>query len=369
MLWVDSTAPNYEGKGAVAGRICRDLAERGQQVIGVRIGGPNAGHTVLGRCPADCGDAGAHGAGPRPAHPWRLRQVPVSVVTAPGSWAVIAAGSEVDQRVLEREIVELDSAGYNASGRLAVDRSATILHDGNILEEQALELQASIGSTAKGIGSARAARIWRMASTWGQATGGGWDTAAELRARLYEDDVAVVVEGTQGYGLGLHTENYPRVTSGDCRAVDFLAQAGVSPWQQGVGLRVLVCLRPYPIRVAGNSGPMKDETTWEALGLPAEHTTVTQKVRRVGAWDPELARAAMLANGGPSRGVVWAALTMMDSVDPELAGADGHVPAWSESTAPKCTRDYLHSFGWNAGHLAYVGTGPDTALVNERIYR
>lgn len=367
-----------EGKGAVAGRICSDMASAPGGVVCVRVGGPNAGHTVIGKCPPDCGGLLAHlekdSDGHAVAkHPWRLRQVPVAAVTNPEATLVIAAGSEIDPEVLQDELRLLDSAGYCATDRLMVDRSATLLKPEYIVDEHTDGIQARLGSTAKGIGAARADRIWRTAQTWGDfASDEHADDTSEFLAQMLRDGAAVVVEGTQGYGLGLHTENYPFTTSGDCRAIDFLAQAGVSPWMSRLGqpveLAIVVCLRPYPIRVAGNSGQLKGETDWDTLGLPVEHTTVTQKVRRVGEWDAALARAAIVANGGPRAGVVWVALTMMDSVDPTLTGNDWSQRGWTQRAAPLVVLPFLESIGMGTGHLGYVGTGPDTALVNERMY-
>ncbi len=358
-----------EGKGAVAGRICADMGAQGRNVVCVRVGGPNAGHTVMGLCPEGCED---HGLG---EHPWRLRQVPVAAVTWPKAALVIAAGSEVDETVLLAELDALDSAGYRATQRLVVDRMATLLEPAHIEQEVDRGLNTRIGSTAKGIGAARADRIWRSADLW-ESVGGdpqyAADTAPILAAALRSDS-AVVIEGTQGYGLGLHTDNYPYTTSGDCRAIDFLAQAGISPWMRsgpftGVDLKIVVCLRPYPIRVAGNSGELKGETTWDELGLPEEHTTVTQKVRRVGEWDADLAIAALAANGGPREGVVWVALTMMDSVESVIAGAHGQVPSWRAPNTPKSAHEHMRSLGLTTSHLGYVGTGPDSALVNREMY-
>lgn len=365
-----------EGKGAVTGRICADMAKRSYNVVNVRVGGPNAGHTVIGNCPPDCG--AACGAG---KHPWRLRQVPVAAVADRGATLVIAAGSEVDPDVLAAELRDLDAAGYGATERLKIDRSATVLVARHREEESHSDLRERLGSTAKGIGAARSSRIWREAQTWGEYVKNEgrpeleyldvYDTAASLHHALTTSGHAVVVEGTQGYGLGLHTENYPFVTSGDCRAIDFLAQAGVSPWAMRYpdeDLKVVICMRPYPIRVAGNSGGLLGETTWEALGLPVEHTTVTQKVRRVGEWDPELGRAALAANGGARQGVVWVALTMVDSVEPEIAGNNWGQTGWFQRSAPVSTSPLLESLGLDSRCLGYVGTGPDTAIVNERMY-
>jgi adenylosuccinate synthase len=92
--------------------------------------------------------------------------------------------------------------------------------------------------------------------------------------------------------------------------------AGIDPTRCSVTITNWVVCRVFPIRVAGNSGPMKNERTWEELGLPLERTTVTQKVRRVGDWDLDLVKRAVQANGGHQAKVV---ITMLDQIIPELA--------------------------------------------------
>jgi adenylosuccinate synthase len=315
-----------EGKGAIAGHLARVDEESGFAVYGVRVAGPNAGHTVYGRCPwplvcdnADCRD------NPKSAvafdsqmHPWKLRSIPVAAVTAPNSALIIAAGSEIDPQVLDDETMALNAAGYDVSSRLYVDRSATVITDDHKDQEATRRLTAKIGSTGKGIGAARAERIWRQADLFG----GRVDTGEILRSALRQAGVTVQIEGTQGFGLGLHGEFYPHCTSSDARAIDFLAMAGISPWMSGVrGLDVWVVARTYPIRVAGNSGELQDETSWANLGLPAERTTVTNKVRRVGGWDVELVRKAIDANGGINSPSVHLAITMLDYIDSDAAGA------------------------------------------------
>lgn len=380
-----------EGKGAVAGWVGREAANEGREVLGVRVGGPNAGHTVYGRCPhvvaqsmdgytqiVDCGKCNDFG------HPWALRQVPVLAVTNPEAGLIIAAGSEVDPDVLHAEIAALDRAGYDVSNRLVVDANATLLMESHRAAEAGKELNRRLGSTAKGIGGARVDRLWREARTVGLHGGfppenyGNPDVAtdtADLMERCLAEGGHVVIEGTQGFGLGLHTEYYPFTTSGDCRAIDFLAQAGLSPWvlssrdeEYRPDLKVIVCFRPYPIRVAGNSGPMGSETSWEDLGLPQEFTTVTQKVRRVAAWDPQLVEAAIRANGGLGPHLVLA-LTMADHVVPGLKGETDHVgfeeaeavDKWIlDSGLSRRVQSALHD-GMQDGRTL-LGTGPTTML-------
>lgn len=365
-----------EGKGAVADHLTQPVAA-GSNVVAVRVAGPNAGHTVYGRCPEDCGfvfhgltleDASADSDhvfnGAWIGHPWRLRSVPVSAVGNPNADLVIAAGSEIDRSVLMSEVTALDSAGYGVSDRLRIDAQATILEPEHINEEVVDGIQARLGSTAKGIGAARAERIWRRATLW------GWDQSPEhqdntadfLRDRLKQDAI-VMIEGTQGYGLGLHAGNYPKCTSSDCRAVDFLAMAGLSPWHPSVGsFEVWLVARVRPIRVAGNSGPMKGETTWDELGLPEEYTTVTKKVRRVGEWDGDLVAKAVEENGGHP--FVKLAVTMADTVFPRLARRHGdYRDLTNEGDLASDVDRWIKGIEEETrAEVRFIGTGPTTGL-------
>lgn len=305
-----------EAKGHVAGY----LAQGEIAPLCIRVAGPNAGHCVVNP------DSGVRHA---------LRQVPAGAVTNPRATLAIAAGSEVDFRVLIDEITRLEADGIKVRERLIIDPQATVLEERHRIAEETSSLRARTGSTTKGIGQARADRIMRNAkicadypdtvAAWGLLDG----VAARARSTIYS---AVQVEGAQGYGLGLHAGHYPQCTSSDCTAIDALAMAGVTPWQFPPGaVEIWLVFRPYPIRVAGNSGSLPGETSWDALGLEPEYTTVTKKMRRVGAWDGRLAAAAIAANGGyahKAHNPVRIALTMADQLDPALAGCTNPDQIW-----------------------------------------
>jgi adenylosuccinate synthase len=199
----------------------------------------------------------------------------------------------------------------------------TLIRDSHRARETALV--RDIGSTGKGIGAARADRVMRSATVWGDDHDEAVFVGDAIRAAL-QDGWTVQVEGAQGYGLGLHTRFYPFCTSGDCRAIDMLAAAGVSPWfvadDAMASMEVWLVYRSLPIRVAGPSGPLEDETTWGELGLPPEHTTVTNRVRRVGWWDARLALEALRANGGPSD-TIRVVITGLDLLFPRLVAHRG----------------------------------------------
>lgn len=333
-----------EGKGAVVGHIARQKLTPDD--ICVRVAGPNAGHTVYDQ------------EGTR----WALRHVPAAAPTS-DCRLVIGPGSEVDIDVLLDEVWRLDAAGHKVSERLWVHPAATLLTDRHQAREREAGLIGRIGSTGKGVGAARADRIMRTADLvaasslelHGSATiqmtdWGEFPWGLEVRDSAY-----LVIEGTQGYGLGLHTQYYPKTTSSDCRAIDFLAMAGV-PYL-GDDHLVVVVVRPNPIRVAGDSGPLFGETTWEHLGLEPEQTTVTGKTRRVGAWDAILVQDAVRANGG-SR-VVQLALTMFDHVFPACRGMVDPADLMKIPGVP----EYIHRIESEVGaRVGLVGTGPQTMV-------
>lgn len=341
-----------EAKGHVAAY----LGQQGR-IAAVRVAGPNAGHSA-----AD-----------QNGHIWALRQIPVVAVRNPEAHLIVCAGSEIDEEVLLDEVHRLDAAGFEVSRRLHVDGQATVIQQSDKDREQQRStdtggddsLIGRIGSTGKGIGAARASRLMRESPLWCDSPAEDvehdyTDTASMIAAWL-QAGRDVLVEGTQGYGLGLHAGFYPQCTSSDCRAVDFLSMAGISPWAPWVlQIEVWVVLRTYPIRVAGNSGPMVGETTWSELEaqtdgyIKPEYTTVTQKVRRVGTWDAPLANRAVMENGGRAANI---ALMFFDYWYPELA----------ETNQPsRLTEPMLRSIVQverDAGAIVgLVGTGPDSII-------
>lgn len=286
----------------------------GIEVINIRVAGPNAGHTAYDS----------------DGRKFAFRSLPVGSVIDPEVLLYIAPGSEIDLPVLYEEIRIAEDAGHPIRGRLYMSKQATLIEDTHKEREAGEGLVGRVGSTGKGIGAARADRIMRTARTVADAFEFGDDRSGDVQPwawaepeDLYADDSFahdknqhVIIEGTQGYGLSLRASgHYPQVTSSDARSIDFLAMAGIDPTRCGVRVQNWVVTRVFPIRVAGNSGPMKGETSWGELGLDEERTTVTQKVRRVGTWDQDLVRRAVQANGGHTANVV---VTMLDQIIPGL---------------------------------------------------
>lgn len=298
-----------EGKGLIAGYLSQTEP---RPLMAVRVGGPNAGHTVW-----------------RDGVEYKLQSLPVAAVMRDDAVLISAAGSEVEWAQLQKELRETSINGVRP--RYILDEQATTIDPDNHAGFHASS--NAFGGTGKGVNRARAARIRReaeLALSWEGVQDAPViaDTAPLMHGWLAGGG-CVMIEGTQGYGLGTHAGEYPHCTGNDCTAIDFLSQAGLSPWGDHVDeFEAWVVFRTHPIRVAGNSGPFHaGETSWPELRsafgdhIPDEQTTVTKKTRRVGIWDADLARKALRANGGPF-GPTRVALTFFDYLRPGIAGAD-----------------------------------------------
>lgn len=323
-----------EGKGAFTAALVTELSKTTGAPALVRVAGPNAGHTAY--------DA--------QWRKWSLRQIPVGAVVNLESPVILGQQSEIDIDVLLDEITQLEDAEIPIRERLFVDEAATVITD----DHKAAESSITTGSTKKGIGAARADRLMRSALLMRDYDSFKTCHTPTILRQILRHNGHVVIEGTQGYGLGLHTGYYPHCTSSNTRPGDFLAMTGLQPWECPRLIPWLV-FRAHPIRIAGNSGPLQNETTWEEVGQPTEYTTVTKLPRRVGEWDFGLASEALIAAGGHHR--VRVAFTFADYLVPELANV----------TEPSdLVRDFAkghgQSFGEQPAQIYYIGTGPMTGV-------
>lgn len=318
-----------EGKGKVVSLESRRCASP----LVVRCGGPNAGHTVL------FNDT-----------PLVLRQVPAGVVN-PNALLLVAAGCVVDLSVLSREIRTLGLARE----RIVVDPRAVLVSTQD--QETERSWTEAIGSTGSGNG---AALIRRMQRCLGTVLAQGCEPLARLArvesvARLVHDhldsDGDVIVEGTQGFGLSLLHGEYPYVTARDTSASAFASEVGIAPTQVD---RVVMVLRTFPIRVGGDSGPMRDEISWddvqrigEAPEPVPEYTSVTNRLRRVANFDQDLAKRAARINRPTSLAVMG-----IDRLDYRNTGVT-HVASLSERAAR-----FLSQLAAELGvPIEWVGTG------------
>jgi adenylosuccinate synthase len=269
-----------EGKGKTAFYFAKE--QNAKAVI--RVGGPNSGHTVID----DHGNAIV------------FKHLPTAAIMK-GVKSVLTAGHYINLNILKNEIalskIEVDD--------LYIDPYSVIVTNANIEEEQKEGLKENIGSTGSGLGSVIKSRIERrndivFAKDIDYLKPFIKETNPYLRT-LLKNGERVIIEGTQGFGLSLlHTNHFPFCTSRDTSAAAFVSEAGLSPIDV---VDVIMVIRTFPIRVGGNSGPLKNEITWEEITKIAksettiqEFTSVTKKLRRVAHFDEEIVKRTISYN-------------------------------------------------------------------------
>jgi adenylosuccinate synthase len=168
----------------------------------------------------------------------------------------------------------------------------------------------------------------------------------------------LILEGTQGFGLSLlHSPDYPFVTSRDTSAAGVAAEAGVSPLDID---DVVLVIRSYPIRVGGNSGPLRGEVDWATVRERGKHdhdisefTTVTKRLRRVGDFDAAMVRQAIALNA--PRHIVMNHLDYIDHDCCVTGAITQRVSAFLEDAEAQI-----------GAPIDYVGVGPQALLERTR---
>jgi len=260
-----------EGKGKIVGY----LALHDKPKIVARAGvGPNAGHTMYSR-----------------GKKFGLRQLPCGFVYE-GARLLVGPGVLINPEVVLKE-VELTGAG----DRLGVDRRCTVIESSHIEQDRtSAHLSGKIGTTGTGCGPANVARVSRAAKLAGEIPEIKrflTDVPQEVGDALGGGE-PVLVEGSQGFGLSLIHGTYPYVTSKDTSASTLAADVGVGPTSVD---DVMLIFKAYVSRVG--AGPFPTEMAQkeaERLGI-VEYGTVTRRRRRIGTFDFELAKRAVMING------------------------------------------------------------------------
>ncbi len=268
-----------EGKGKVAHFFAKEMGAS----VAIRVGGPNSGHTVISE-----------------NGPIIFKQLPTAAIL-PDVHCVLPAGSYLSPAILFEEM----QLANLAPTRLTIDPNAVVITNDNLTEERNSKLGTAIGSTQSGTGAAVSARINRLENVKLARDDESLKPFIKsvtpfLRERLNKNE-RIIIEGTQGFGLSvLHARDYPFATSRDTTAAGFVAEAGLSPLDVD---DIILVIRAFPIRVAGNSGPLPKEFSWEELTSESgsespiiEYTSVTKNKRRVARFDPEIVRQAILYN-------------------------------------------------------------------------
>ncbi len=272
-----------EGKGQIAAHISPEYD------CLVRVGGPNAGHTVFEK-PTN--------------HVFHL--LPSGTHRSPNAKLIIGPGAVLN---LDKILHEVRTFNIEA-GRLIIDENAIIISQSDIDKEQ--KLKETISSTGQGVGYATANNI--LARLKGDDKHKAKNFIKELRPflgnsneeleKMYGKGKKILLEGTQGTGLSLHHGLYPHITSRDTSVSGCLSEAGISPKRVR---KIIMVTRTYPIRVGGESGPfLSTEINMKILAersgknakelIKKEITTTTKKKRRIAEFSWTLFRKACELN-------------------------------------------------------------------------
>lgn len=278
------------GKGLFAGY----LAEKLQPDALFTAWAPNAGHTYV--------DADGE--------KMINLMLPNGIIAPSVTRIFIGPGSIIQPATLHAEI---DKYAHLLGGKdINIHPYAAVVADRHRHEELAYGFQ--IGSTMKGAGAALIEKIRRDVTQINPAYITLRDTPLHKYITSVDeyneevDKVGVgILEGAQGFSLSINQGFYPYTTSRDCTTTQLMSDCGIPA---DVRRTVYGVCRTFPIRVAnryddkgrmiGSSGPGypdQQETSWAALGLAPERTTVTQLERRVFTFSHKQIRDAIRMNG------------------------------------------------------------------------
>lgn len=215
------------------------------------------------------------------------------------------AGSIIDPIGLLREIEEnpeLDLGNF-----LIHPNAAVLTDDCRAAEMRDDSAQTKIASTRKGVGEALSRKVLRSGMiAKDHPVLSRWVQRLDLNAMM-SHGASVLVEIPQGHSLSLDGPFYPHTTSRNCTVMQAMSDAGIHPQFYHQSMLVI---RTFPIRVGnipvtvprdftvtdgpavtpidpdvlGHSGGCfsdQHEISWDDIGVKAEITTVTKRVRRV----------------------------------------------------------------------------------------
>lgn len=262
-----------EGKGKIAAY----LAIKDKYDYCVKVGGPNAGHTVFLN-----------------GNPIALRSIPAGFVN-PKTKLVLPAGSYIIAEWLIDEIKKT-----NADSRLIIDPNCVVITNQQREEERSNQhLMGSIGSVGTGLGIAIRDRVERKIIKFAKdcpELKKYIKSVPELLVKEIEKGKKILIEGTQGIKLSLLHGEYPYTTSRDTTASTFLAETGLGPKYVK---DIYLILKPYVSRVG--PGPLEKEITDKKL-LEKYHVqgrevgSVSKRLRRIGEFEFETAKRAIMIN-------------------------------------------------------------------------
>lgn len=319
-----------EGKG----KISAYLSYKGDYDYCVRVGGPNAGHTVV-----------------KDGQSYTLKNIPSGFLN-PKTKLVLGAGAYTKTEWLLDEVKFTGTAD-----RLIIDPYAVLIsEEQTAAERNAAHFMKHIGSVGTGLGQAVRERIERRDIKYAKDEPLLKDyiqDVPELLNKSLDNGGQILLEGTQGIKLSLLHGEYPFVTSRDTTASTFLGEAGLGP----KSVRdVYVVFKPYITRVG--PGPLEKEITDEKE-LEIYHTkgheigSVSKRLRRIGEFEMRSASRAIMINNCTKIAITH--MDMFPGNDRVKNEADftPEAQAFLARLRALCKEVYPHP------QIALISTGPD----------
>ena len=193
-----------EGKG----KVTHHLLKNGDYTHCIRFnGGCNAGHTIY-----------------HEGVKFVTHHIPAGVFF--GVRSIIGNGCVVNIDQFNREIQMLHQGGVNTDGLIFIANNAHIITDAH-LEEDGKD--TTIGTTKRGNGPAYRDKYDRQGTLASEALV-GTPYLIDMYRELHEtdEDVVILCEGAQGFGLDIDWGDYPYVTSSHCTTAGALLN-GIPP--------------------------------------------------------------------------------------------------------------------------------------------
>ena len=353
------------GKGLIAGYI----AKRDKPDVVMTAWSANAGHTFIdenGRKFVHC-------------------MVANGVVSPNLQYVLVGPGSQMNWNLF---LDEVRSCLDLLKGKtILVHQNAAIITQAHVEEEAGP--MTKIGSTKKGCGAAMIAKIRRNPDDQNTAGAMRKDLMGAVRGRpeiVNACDIRIVgndeylsvvygaqrilVEGAQGFSLGINNGFYPYVTSRECTPAQIAVDVNLP---LAFIDKVVGTMRTFPIRVAnrfndkgeqigwsGPSYPDQREMDWSELGKEAELTTVTKLPRRIFEFSEEQTRHA-LAVVRPDE-VFLNFVNYADDVDPTGVLRDDIIHTIERAAEELGISD---AFTYGGYYVKYLGNGPTVRDVEE----
>jgi len=291
-----------EGKGLMSAY----LSTKNDYAINIRVPRPNAGHSTE-----------------KDGKKYGLAAIPSGFVNK-GSRSLIGRGGivlmkyliqDLVKTVAEEDRVAFEKAVQNRRGleeelemtgltpkSFGIDPYTQVVTPKQFMEEyNDSNLKNKVGSVLTGTGPAMRDRVMRNEEAILRAKDVPFlkpylvDTTKEIY-RVLQGTEDILVECDQGFKLSLIHGEFPYVTSRDTTASEFISEIGIGPRYVR---DIYAVFKPYTTRVA--PGPLDKEIVDEKIldwahNKGGEKGTVSKRLRRLGEFEWENARKAILLN-------------------------------------------------------------------------